>query len=203
MIPTKPPVTDAEPVTHEVSIADTTLTKPVGPYTQEKEIIPSKNDVFQRIKMKSKHKSRSPLINVVRNPQKKKKSTMIISSESTNEADETILETLKANIQKDTSTPSQTVVIPLEESVDKSFYDEARTSDILVNVSITDANVIMGEDDSKKDDQGKPLTNTSETFVSFLPQITPAIPITSTTDSPTFKNLIKHPFTSLLLFSIH
>ena len=68
-IPKKQPVTDEEPVTHEVLVADTTLTKHVGPETQEKEIIPSKTGVFRRIKMKSKHKSRSPFTNVVRKPQ--------------------------------------------------------------------------------------------------------------------------------------
>ncbi|CAI9297423.1 unnamed protein product [Lactuca saligna] len=56
----KLPVTEAEPIIPEVSIVDTPLT--------QKEIIPSKTGVFQRIKMKSKHKSRSPLTNVVRKP---------------------------------------------------------------------------------------------------------------------------------------
>ncbi|CAI9298591.1 unnamed protein product [Lactuca saligna] len=92
---------------------------------------------------------------------------------------------------------TNTTVIPPEDSVDKSFFKEAQTSDILAHVSNMDANVIMGEDDSKKDEQGKPSHVTSETFVSFPPQITPIIPITSTTDSPTFENIIKHPFTSL------
>ncbi|CAI9281789.1 unnamed protein product [Lactuca saligna] len=66
-IPKKPPVTDAEPVTHEVLVVDTTLTKHVGPETQ-KEIIPSKTGVFRRIKIRSKHKSRSLLTNVIRKP---------------------------------------------------------------------------------------------------------------------------------------
>ncbi|CAI9265949.1 unnamed protein product [Lactuca saligna] len=102
---------------------------------------------------------------------KKKKTTsmMIISTESTDEEDEWILETLEANVQKDTSTPSQTTIIPPKDSVAKSFAEEARTSDILAYVSNTDANVIIGEDDSKKDEQ----------------------------DSPTFENVIKNPFTSL------
>ncbi|CAI9287443.1 unnamed protein product [Lactuca saligna] len=131
--------------------------------------------------MKSKHKSRSPLMNVVRKPhvthqvllfrvipapdsppskkrsaadmakhiskkKKKKKSKMIISSESTTDEDETIQETLQANLNKETSTPAQIVVIPPEDSVAKSVFEEARTSNILVNVTNIDANVIMGED---------------------------------------------------------
>ncbi|CAI9295330.1 unnamed protein product [Lactuca saligna] len=57
----KLPITEVEPIQPEVVVADT-------PSTQ-KEIIPSKTSVFRRIKMKSKHKSRSPLTNVVRKPQ--------------------------------------------------------------------------------------------------------------------------------------
>ncbi|CAI9295474.1 unnamed protein product [Lactuca saligna] len=57
----KVPISEAEPIQPEVVVADT-------PSTQ-KEIIPSKTSVFRKIKMKSKHKSRSPLTNVVRKPQ--------------------------------------------------------------------------------------------------------------------------------------
>ncbi|CAI9277930.1 unnamed protein product [Lactuca saligna] len=59
--PKKLSITEAEPWKSKVVVADT-------PSTQ-KEIIPSKTGVFRRIKMKSKHKSRSPLMNVVRKPQ--------------------------------------------------------------------------------------------------------------------------------------
>ncbi|KAL7592159.1 hypothetical protein Lser_V15G33908 [Lactuca serriola] len=55
------PVTEAELTKPEVSVADT-------PSTQ-KELILSRTGVFRRIKIKSKHKSRSPLTNVVRKPQ--------------------------------------------------------------------------------------------------------------------------------------
>ncbi|CAI9279089.1 unnamed protein product [Lactuca saligna] len=161
-VPKKLPVTEVEPTLHEVSVADTPLT--------QKEIIPSKTDFFRRIKMKSKHKNRSPLTNFVQKPQKKKKkkkSKMIISSECTADEDDTFTETPEANLNKETSTPAQKTVIPPEDSVAKSLSKEARTSDILVNVSNTDANVIMGEDDSKKENQGKPSTVTSETFVFF------------------------------------
>ncbi|CAI9277771.1 unnamed protein product [Lactuca saligna] len=127
---------------------------------------------------------------------KKKTRTMIISTESIDDEDERIPETPEANLQKDTSTP-QITVIPPEDSVAKSFTKEARTSNILAHVSNMHVNVIMGQDDSNKDEQGKPSNVTSETFVFFPPQITPVIPITSTTDSPTFENVIKHPFTSL------
>ncbi|CAI9278674.1 unnamed protein product [Lactuca saligna] len=122
---------------------------------------------------------------------------MIIYSESTADEDETIPETPEANLHKDTSTPTQTVVIPPKDLVSKSLSEEARTSNILVNISNTDENAIMGEDDSKKENQGKPSTVTSETFVSLPPQITPVITTTSTTDSPTFENIIKQPITSL------
>ncbi|CAI9280907.1 unnamed protein product [Lactuca saligna] len=84
---------------------------------------------------------------------KKKKGKMIISSESTVDEDETIPETPEANLNKETSALAQTAVIPPKDSVAKSLSEEARTSDILVNVSNTDANVIMGEDDSKKENQ--------------------------------------------------
>ncbi|CAI9262823.1 unnamed protein product [Lactuca saligna] len=154
-IPKKKPITIEEPVTHKLLVADTTLTKLVGPETQQKEIIPSRTGVFRRIKMKSKHNSISPNTNVVRKPQvthqgilfreipalvspsskkqrakdmakhiskkKKKTSTVIISTESTDNEDEWILETPTANLQKDTSTTSQTAVIPPEDSVAKSF----------------------------------------------------------------------------------
>ncbi|CAI9260818.1 unnamed protein product [Lactuca saligna] len=224
-VPKKLPVTEVEPTIPEVIVIDTPIT--------QKEIIPLKTGVFRRIKMKSKHKSRSLLTNVVRKPQithqgllfhevpahaspsskrrratdmakhiskkKKKKSKMIISSESTADDDETIPETPEVNLHKETSTPAHTYIIPPEDSVAKSLSKEAQTSDIIVNVSNTDANVIMGEDDSKNETQGKPSTVTSETFVSFPPQITPIIPTTSTTNSPTFENIIKQPITSLSL----
>ncbi|CAI9260639.1 unnamed protein product [Lactuca saligna] len=157
--------------------------------------------------MKSKHKSLSPLTNVVRKPQvthqgllfreiptpaspsskkrratdmakhiskkKKKKSKMIISSESTTDEDETIPETPEVDLHKQSSTPAQTDVIPPEDSVAKSVSEEARNPDILVNDVI------------------------SEIVVSFPPQLTPIVPTTSTTDSPTFENIIKQPITSL------
>ncbi|CAI9299282.1 unnamed protein product [Lactuca saligna] len=140
----KLPVTEAEPTKPEVLVANTPST--------EKEIIPSKTGVFRRIKMKSKHKSRSPLTNVVRKPQvthqglllreipapaspsskkpratdmakhiskKKKKSKMIISSEYAVHEDETIPETPEADLHKESSTPTQTYVIPPEDSVTK------------------------------------------------------------------------------------
>ncbi|CAI9286562.1 unnamed protein product [Lactuca saligna] len=131
--------------------------------------------------MKSKHKIRSPLTNVVCKPQvshqgvifrdilapaspsskkrratdmakhiskKKKKSWVIISSESTADENETIPETPKADLQKDSSHIASTDVIPPEISVAKIVSVEARTSDIFVNISNMDANVTMGEDAS-------------------------------------------------------
>ncbi|CAI9300106.1 unnamed protein product [Lactuca saligna] len=53
----KLPITESKTRKLEVFVVD-------SPSTQ-KEIIPSKTGVFRRIKMKSKHKSRSPLTNVL------------------------------------------------------------------------------------------------------------------------------------------
>ncbi|CAI9297486.1 unnamed protein product [Lactuca saligna] len=58
--PKKLPITESKPIKPEVVVVDTSST--------QKQIIPSKTGVIQRIKMKSKHKSRSPLTNVVRKP---------------------------------------------------------------------------------------------------------------------------------------
>ncbi|CAI9260991.1 unnamed protein product [Lactuca saligna] len=108
--------------------------------------------------MNSKHKSRSPLTNLVRKPHvthqgvifhenlalvspsskkrratdmanyisknKNKTSKMIISSESTDDEDERIPETPEANLQIDTSAPSQTVIIPPEDLFAKSFSED-------------------------------------------------------------------------------
>ncbi|CAI9299403.1 unnamed protein product [Lactuca saligna] len=54
-------ITKSKPIKPEVVDVDT-------PSTQ-KGIIPSKTGVFRRINMKSKHKSRPPLTNIVRKPQ--------------------------------------------------------------------------------------------------------------------------------------
>ncbi|CAI9270235.1 unnamed protein product [Lactuca saligna] len=56
----KVPILEVEPIQLEIVVVDTPLT--------QKEIIPSKTGIFRRIKMKSKHKSRSPLTNVFRKP---------------------------------------------------------------------------------------------------------------------------------------
>ncbi|CAI9302133.1 unnamed protein product [Lactuca saligna] len=60
-----------------------------------------------------------------------------------------------------------------------------------------DADVTMGEDALHTGDKGKPLDITPYILVSLPPQLTPIIPITSTTDSPTFENISKQPITSL------
>ncbi|CAI9279119.1 unnamed protein product [Lactuca saligna] len=150
-VPKKLPITEAEPNLQEVSVADTPLT--------QKKLFLRRPVFFEKIKMKSKHKSRSPLMNVVRKPQvthqgllfrevpapaspsskkrraadmakhiskkKKKKIKMTISSESTADEDETILKTPEANLNKDTSTPTQTIVIPSEDLIAKSLFEEA------------------------------------------------------------------------------
>lgn len=114
--------------------------------------------------------------------------------ESIEDEDERIPKTPEANLNKEISTPEQTTIIPPEISIPKSSHEEARTSDIPVNVSNMSTNVTMGEGDSKKDEQGNPDSVILETLVSLPPQITP---ITSTIYSPTFQNIINQPFTSI------
>ncbi|CAI9272958.1 unnamed protein product [Lactuca saligna] len=211
-------------VVNEVSVDVTIPLEPTIEDTQEKVVIPSKTSVFRKIKMKSKHTHKSPTLNVVRKPhlthqcvvfceipapvspsskkqmaedmakqfsQREKKNTqkLIITTESTEDEGERILETPEANLHKESSTPEQTMVIPPEDSSAKSSHEEARTSDINENLSHTDVNVNMGEGDVKTEAQGNP-----DTIVSLPPQIRP---ITSTTDSPTFKNIINQTFTSI------
>lgn len=95
-----------------------------------------------------------------------------------------------------------TAVKPPKVSTTKSSIEEVRTSDILTNVSDTGVDVSMGEGDISKvastTQQGTPIIVSIETptstFVS-LPQY--IIPLTSTTDSPTFQTIIDQPFTSI------
>ncbi|CAI9269923.1 unnamed protein product [Lactuca saligna] len=166
-IPKNQPITDEEPVTHEVLVVDTTLTKPVVQKLKKKKLFLRRPGVqFREIPTPvSPSSKKRTAVDMAKHISKKKKkiSKMIIYSESTDDKDERIRETLKANLQKDTSTRSQTAVIPPEDSVSKSFSEEARTFDILVYVSNTDANVLMGEDDSKKAEQG--FGGTSENLV--------------------------------------
>ncbi|CAI9302019.1 unnamed protein product [Lactuca saligna] len=190
--------------------------KPVAPDTQviENEIIPSKTGVFKRIKMKSKTKRRSlgtkmvlkqvshqPVIfrevptlvspsikkrmddDMAKHISQKKKRKLIISSDSTVDNIEVIPETPEAIL----STVDTSVTQPPEVSIVNIVSLESRTSDITVNISDMDTNVIMGENNSKVADQG----------ISLSPQITPIVPITSTTDSPTFQHVINTPFTSI------
>ncbi|CAI9299849.1 unnamed protein product [Lactuca saligna] len=55
----------------------------------------------------------------------------------------------------------------------------------------------MGEENSNNAAKGNPSSIVSDSFISLPPQITPIVPITSTTDSPTFANIISQPFTNL------
>ncbi|CAI9267233.1 unnamed protein product [Lactuca saligna] len=66
--PKKKPSKVKKPVVTEVSVDVTILIEPVVEDTQDKVVIPSKNGVFRRIKMKSKHTRKSPTLNVVRKP---------------------------------------------------------------------------------------------------------------------------------------
>ncbi|CAI9295153.1 unnamed protein product [Lactuca saligna] len=173
--------------------------------------------------MKSKHKIRSPLTNVVRKPQvshqgvifreipthaspssKKRRETdmakhiskkktngrVFMSSESTVDETEIIPETPEADLQKD-------IRIPPEVSIAKTVSVEAQTYDIIVNISNMDTSVTMGEDASHVEEKGKSSDAIPVTTVSFSSHVTPKIPTTSTTDSPTFATIIQQPFTSL------
>ncbi|CAI9302475.1 unnamed protein product [Lactuca saligna] len=126
----------------------------------------------------------------------KKRRRVILSSESTADEGEIIPETLKATLIKDSSQLDTSVSTPPEALFAKTVSVEARTSDIPVNISDMDTNVIMGEDDSNKAAKGNPSSVVSDSFISLPTQITPIVPITSTTDSPTFGNIISQPFTS-------
>lgn len=100
------------------------------------------------------------------------------------------------------TSPAKIVVVPPEVSSTKSSHVEVRILEITANISDTGANVIMGEGDLSKDttqsSQGTPVIVSvepiSSTFVS-LPLF--IIPTSSTTDSPTFQNIIDQPFTSI------
>ncbi|CAI9286980.1 unnamed protein product [Lactuca saligna] len=128
---------------------------------------------------------------------KKKMHRVILSSDSTTDEGDIIPETLEATLIKDSSQLDTSVSRPPEASIAKIVTLEARTSDIPVNISDMDTNVIMGEDDSNKAARGKPSSVVSDSFISLPPQITPIVPITSTTDSSTFANIISQPFTTI------
>lgn len=122
---------------------------------------------------------------------KKKKKTrkMEISTESTDDDNERILETPEANLNTDSSIPEQTIVIAPEVSITKSVSEEVQTSDININISNAGINVSMGVDNSKKEAKGN-----TDSFISLPPQITPR---TSTTDSSIFENILNRPITSI------
>ncbi|CAI9282731.1 unnamed protein product [Lactuca saligna] len=81
---------------------------------------------------------------------KKKKQRVILTSESTAEEGETIPETPKTVLFKDSSHVDTSVITPPQVSISKTVTLEARTSGIPVNISDMDKNVIMGKDDSNK-----------------------------------------------------
>ncbi|CAI9296672.1 unnamed protein product [Lactuca saligna] len=127
----------------------------------------------------------------------KKQRRVILSSESTAYEGEIIPETSEEALIKDSSKLDTSVSTPPEASIAKIVTVEARTSDIPVNISEMDTNVIMGDDDSNKAAKGNPLSVVSDSSISLPPQITLIVPITSTTDSPTFANILSQPFTTL------
>ncbi|CAI9292742.1 unnamed protein product [Lactuca saligna] len=186
--PKKVPISELEPIQPNVVIADT-------PSTQ-KGIIPSKTGVFRRIKMKSKHNSRSHLTNVVRKPHvshqgvifreipapaspssKKRRETDMAKHISKKKTKGRVFISSKS-IADETETIPETpgadlqkdIVIPLEVSIAKTVSVEAQTSDIIVNISNMDASVTMGEDASYVEDKGKSSNVTPDTTVSLSSQ---------------------------------
>ncbi|CAI9277757.1 unnamed protein product [Lactuca saligna] len=179
--------------------------------------------VFQRIKMKSKHKSLSPLTNVVRKPQvshqgvifreitahvspssKKRRETDMAKHISKKKKKVIVVissESTADEIETIPETPEADLqkddLIPPEVSIAKTVSVEAQTSDIIVNISNMDASVTMGEDASHVADKSNSSDVTPVTTVSFSSQVTLIIPTTSTTESPSFATIIQQPFTSM------
>ncbi|CAI9294012.1 unnamed protein product [Lactuca saligna] len=118
----------------------------------------------------------------------KKRRKLIISSDSTADDTEVIPETPEATLILDSSKADALMTQPPEVSLAKTVSVEARTSVITVNISDMGTNVIMGVDNTKTADHGITSTQVSDSFTSLPPQITPIVPITSTTDSPTFQH---------------
>ncbi|CAI9299159.1 unnamed protein product [Lactuca saligna] len=135
--------------------------------------------------------------NMAKQLSKKKKQIVILTSESAADEGETILETPEADLLEDSSHVDTFVITPPEVSLAKTVIVEAQTSDIPVNIYDMDTNFIMGEDESNKETKGNHSNVVPDSFISLPSHITPIIPTTSTTDSPTFANIISQPFTTL------
>ncbi|CAI9261434.1 unnamed protein product [Lactuca saligna] len=178
-------------------------------------VIPSKTGMFRRIKMKSKHKRKSssrkqgcshrgvlfrevPILvsptskkratedmaKHLSQPKKKKtkKARKIVSSSESIEEDERVPETPEITSILTSSIPEITVKITPEVSISKSIFEEVRTSG-------------FGENVSKDANQGPFISTPFESLVSVTP--TSAIPLTSTTISPSFEHIINQPITSM------
>lgn len=129
---------------------------------------------------------------------------MILGNISTNE-EQVIPDTSEAILVVDNSKAGDTMVVLPKVLNVESFYKETKTSDINVNVYNTDTNVIMGSDNAKPDGSENAKTESPKTakgddqgIVIPTSEIIMSLPpITPTTDSPTFENIINTPFTSL------
>ncbi|CAI9261471.1 unnamed protein product [Lactuca saligna] len=155
--------------------------------------MPSKTGFFRRIKMNSKHKSRSPLTNVVHKPQvshqgvifheipspaspssKKRRETYMAKHISKKKKKGRVIilsesttdetETILGTLEADLQKDN---VIPPEVSIAKTVSVEEQTSDTFVNISNMDASVTMGEDASHVVDKSKSSDVTPYTTVSF------------------------------------
>ncbi|CAI9303638.1 unnamed protein product [Lactuca saligna] len=91
----------------------------------------------------------------------KKTQKLGMTTESTEDEDERIPKTPEVNLNKESSTPEQTMVIPPKDLSSRSSHEEARTSDINANISHTDVNVNIGEIDSNTDAQAKVVSKVS------------------------------------------
>ncbi|CAI9287134.1 unnamed protein product [Lactuca saligna] len=122
---------------------------------------------------------------------KKKTKTRKLVIQDESFGDKVILEAPEITLTKEISYPENTIVIPPEDSIAKSFNEEVRTSEISTNISNMDVNVNMGEGDlnqeAPKSTHGTPvilpIDNVTSTIVSLPPYI---IPNTSITSSHTF-----------------
>ncbi|CAI9277071.1 unnamed protein product [Lactuca saligna] len=154
--------------------------------------------IFREIPAPGSPSSKKRMVaDMAKNISKKKKRKLILFSDSIADEIEVIPETAEAVLINGSSKADTLVTQPPEVSIAKTVTVEARTSEIPVNISDVDTNVIMGDDTSNNAAKGNTSNVVSESLISSPSQITPIIPTTSTTDSPTFTHIISHPFTTL------
>ncbi|CAI9263005.1 unnamed protein product [Lactuca saligna] len=147
----------------------------------ENKIIPSKTGVFKHIKMKSKTKRRSLGTKMVLKPQVSHQG--IIFTEVPAPVSPSTKKRMVADMAKHISQKKKRKLIISSDSTadDTEVIPETPEATLILDSSTVGTNVIMGENNSKTADQG----------ISLSPQITPIVPIASTTDSPTFQHVFE------------